>query len=111
LLIAASDANRGIAMYRQRQFEAAEAEFTRVLARSPKDTTARLYLARTLVELRRIPQALAEVERVLAGNATRRLCSKPAAWCAIWPSAASRSSSASRRTPRRFASWQAAVSK
>src|SRR5260221_8313770 len=69
LLIAASDANRGIAMYRQRQFEAAEAEFTRVLARSPRDTTARLYRARTLVELRRIPEALPEVERVRAGNA------------------------------------------
>ena len=62
-LIAASDSSRGIAMYRQRQFEAAEAEFRRVLVRSPRDTTARLYLARTLVELRRIPEALAEVER------------------------------------------------
>jgi tetratricopeptide (TPR) repeat protein len=69
LLFAASDANRGIALYRQRQFEAAEAELTRVLVRSPKDTTARVYLARTLVELRHIPEALAEVERVLAGNA------------------------------------------
>lgn len=69
LLIAASDANRGIALYRQRQFAAAEAELTRVLVQSPQDTTARLYLARTLVELRRTAEALAEVERVLAGNA------------------------------------------
>jgi tetratricopeptide (TPR) repeat protein len=68
-LIAASDSSRGIAMYRKRQFNAADAEFRRVLARSPTDTTARLYLARTLVELQRIPEALAEVERVLAGNA------------------------------------------
>ena len=68
-LIAASDSSRGIAMYRQRQFEAAEAEFQRVLVRSPTDTTTRLYLARTLVELRRIPEALAEVERALTGNA------------------------------------------
>jgi len=68
-LIAASDSSRGIAMYRQRQFEAAEAEFQRVLVRSPTDTTARLYLARTLVELRHIPEALAEVERALTGNA------------------------------------------
>src|SRR5262249_27241294 len=68
-LIAASDVNRGIVLYRQRQFEAAKAELTQALLRSPKDTTARLYLARTLVELRRIPEALAEVERALAGNA------------------------------------------
>jgi len=46
-LIAASDSSRGIAMYRQRQFEAAEAEFQRVLVRSPRDTTARLYLGDT----------------------------------------------------------------
>src|SRR5207245_4904474 len=68
-LIAASDSSRGIEMYRQRQFKAAEAEFQRILVRSPRDTTARLYLARTLVELRRIPEALAEVERALTGNA------------------------------------------
>jgi tetratricopeptide (TPR) repeat protein len=68
-LLAASDASRGIAMYRQREFAAAEAEFQRVLATNPADKTARLYLARTLVELQRIPEALAEIERALAGNA------------------------------------------
>jgi tetratricopeptide (TPR) repeat protein len=68
-LMAASDSSRGIALYHQQKFEAAEAEFKRVLVRSPKDSTARLYLARTLVELQRVPEALAEVERALTGKA------------------------------------------
>jgi tetratricopeptide (TPR) repeat protein len=67
-LFAGPDSSSGIAMYRQRRFEAAEAEFQKVLVRNPRDTTARLYLARTLVALRRIPEALAEIERALAEN-------------------------------------------
>jgi len=68
-LLAGSDSSRGIAMYRQREFAAAEAALQRALAANPRDTTARLYLARTLVELGRVPEALAEIERALAGNA------------------------------------------
>ncbi|MBI1791098.1 MAG: tetratricopeptide repeat protein [Acidobacteria bacterium] len=68
-LSAASDSSRGLALYRQQQFQAAEKEFRASLARNPKDTTARLYLARTLVELGRIPEALAEINRTLDAQA------------------------------------------
>jgi tetratricopeptide (TPR) repeat protein len=68
-LLAASESATGIAMYRQRKFGAAEKEFRRVLSGNPKDAVARIHLARTLIELRRLPEALAEIERVLSQNA------------------------------------------
>src|SRR5215510_6738840 len=58
----------GVQLYRQRQFQAAAAEFARTLAKNPGDAQARLYLARTLIELNRIPEALAEIERALGGK-------------------------------------------
>src|SRR6266700_1424060 len=56
----------GARLYQERKFAEAEPELRRTLASHPGDTASRLYLARTLVELRRIPEALAEIERVLA---------------------------------------------
>jgi protein O-GlcNAc transferase len=65
LLFAAAD---GVSLYQQRQFAAAEAELRRMLAGHPGDAQSRLYLARTLVELGRIPEALAEIDRALKGQ-------------------------------------------
>src|SRR6266545_2757713 len=59
----------GVKLYQQRQFAAAEPEFRRVLTVHPEDARARLYLARTLIELGRVPEALAEIERALATQA------------------------------------------
>jgi protein O-GlcNAc transferase len=58
----------GVKLYQQRQFTAAESEFQRVLAVRPEDAETRLYLARTLIELARIPEALAQIERALAAQ-------------------------------------------
>jgi protein O-GlcNAc transferase len=58
----------GVQLYQQRQFEAAASEFARALAAHPGDAQTRLYLARTLIELDRIPEALAEIERALDGQ-------------------------------------------
>src|SRR5258705_6283856 len=65
LLFAAAD---GVKLYQQRQFAAAESELRRTLSTQPWDAQSRLYLARTLVELGRIPEALAEIDRALAGQ-------------------------------------------
>ncbi|MFN3323829.1 MAG: tetratricopeptide repeat protein [Bryobacteraceae bacterium] len=65
---AASGSDIGIEMYRQRQFDAAEKELRRVLAQRPDDAQTRLYLARTLIEQQRIPEALAELELALEGE-------------------------------------------
>lgn len=62
----ASEAGRGLTLFRQRQFAPAEAEFRRLLATSPRDDATRLYLARTLIELDRRAEALGEIEKILA---------------------------------------------
>src|SRR4051794_12668329 len=59
----------GAKLYQQREFAAAEAEFRRVLASRPGDAATRLYLAKTLVALGRVPEALAEIDRALAAQA------------------------------------------
>jgi protein O-GlcNAc transferase len=64
--LAAAD---GVTLYQQRQFAAAESELRRRLAAQPGDAQSRLYLARTLVELGRVPEALAEINRALTGQA------------------------------------------
>jgi len=64
--LAAAD---GVSLYQQRQFAAAESELRRSLAARPSDAKSRLYLARTLVELGRVAEALAEIDRALAGPA------------------------------------------
>jgi tetratricopeptide (TPR) repeat protein len=58
----------GVALFQERRFAAAEQSFRKRIAEHPNDRTARLYLARTLVELGRVQEALVEVERVLAGE-------------------------------------------
>jgi protein O-GlcNAc transferase len=64
-LFAAAD---GVALYQQHQFAAAESELRRILATQPGDSLSRLYLARTLIELGRVPEALAEINRALTGQ-------------------------------------------
>jgi tetratricopeptide (TPR) repeat protein len=56
----------GVKLYQQRDFSAAESEFRRKLAAQPSDAKSRLYLARTLLKLGRIPEALEEISRALA---------------------------------------------
>jgi tetratricopeptide (TPR) repeat protein len=63
--LAAAD---GVQLYQQRQFAAAESELRRSLAIRPEDAQSRLYLARTLLELGRVPEALAEIDRALSGQ-------------------------------------------
>jgi predicted Zn-dependent protease len=67
-MLAISATGRGLSLYRERQFPAAEKEFRRILAANPRDSNARLLLARTLIELNRIPEALRELERGLQGT-------------------------------------------
>jgi protein O-GlcNAc transferase len=64
-LFAAAD---GVTLYQQHQFAAAESELRRILAVKPGDALSRLYLARTLIELGRVPEALAELNRALTGQ-------------------------------------------
>ena len=63
--LAAAD---GVKLYEQRQFAEAESELRRTLAAQPDDAQSRLYLARTLVELGRVSEALSEIDRALAGK-------------------------------------------
>ena len=67
-MMMASDVSRGIDMYNSGQFEGAEKVFRHVLTQNPRDGTARLYLARTLVSLQRVPEALAEIDRTLSSQ-------------------------------------------
>src|SRR5215467_3739904 len=69
LLICFLAAVDGVQLYQQREFAAAESELRRALARRPGDSRIRLYLARTLVELGRIPEAISEIERALRAQA------------------------------------------
>lgn len=66
----APEAGSGLAYFREQRFAAAERAFRADLTRKSKDAITRLYLARTLIELKRTPEALAEIERVLAGAVT-----------------------------------------
>jgi tetratricopeptide (TPR) repeat protein len=59
----------GVKLYYDRQFEAAASELARALAAHPGDAQIRLYLARTLIELDRIPEALTEIEQALGAQA------------------------------------------
>ena len=66
LLTAAPDIERGLAMLRNQQFDLAAKEFRGVLAITPKQSLARIYLARTLIEMNRVPEAVSEIERALS---------------------------------------------
>jgi protein O-GlcNAc transferase len=70
LLLAGPD---GIKLYQERQFAAAESAFRRALAARPEDGRTRLYLAKTLIEQGRVPEALAEVQRALGEKADPEL--------------------------------------
>lgn len=54
--------------YRQRDFDAAEAELRSLLATRPGDGSMRILLARTLIEMGRAPEAMAELDLALASN-------------------------------------------
>jgi tetratricopeptide (TPR) repeat protein len=61
----------GDELYRKRDFAGAEKAFRAVLARNPRNLDARVALARTLVQLERVPEAIAEIGTTLklhAGN-------------------------------------------
>ena len=57
--------DEGIRLYRTRKFVEAEREFRLTLRKQPQDPQPRLYLARTLIELNRVSEALAELERLI----------------------------------------------
>jgi protein O-GlcNAc transferase len=59
----------GARLYQERKFVEAESALRRALAAHPGEAQTRLYLARTLIELGRIPEALAEIERVVSMSA------------------------------------------
>ena len=63
-------ANDGVAHYQNRRFTQAEQSLRHILGRNPRDASTRLYLARTLIELNRTPEALLEIEKLLAGQAS-----------------------------------------
>ncbi|MDG1048880.1 MAG: tetratricopeptide repeat protein [Planctomycetota bacterium] len=67
---AAMNFQRGEAMVKRREFAAAAVEFQRVLTVDEGNRTARLYLASALMELRRIPEARAELTAVLETSST-----------------------------------------
>lgn len=68
-LFAAATPADGPALYRARRFAEAERAFRATLKARPADEPARLYLARTLIEVNRLPEALSEIER-LSGPAS-----------------------------------------
>lgn len=55
-------ATPGVDLYRARRFPEAEKALREALRRQPQDPQPRLWLARTLVELNRIPEALSEIQ-------------------------------------------------
>ena len=55
----------GVGLYRARKFPEAERELRVSLKKQPRNPELRLLLARTLVELNRIPEALAELDHLL----------------------------------------------
>lgn len=64
-LLAASLDVAGVRLYEARKFGEAEKAFRESIKKRPQDPSLRLYLARTLIELNRIPEALAELERAV----------------------------------------------
>lgn len=68
-LLLAADAKQGIQLYRQRQFREAAQAFRELLQSQPENREARVYLARTLIELGQVAEGLGELERALQGAA------------------------------------------
>ncbi len=59
-----------VQLYKARKFTEAERALRASLKQRPQDQQQRLYLARTLIELKRIPEALMEVQRILDSKPT-----------------------------------------
>ena len=68
-MLLSPDSSGAVALFEQQRFAAAEQAFRKRIAERPSDRSARLYLARTLIELNRIADAVAEIDRALAGTA------------------------------------------
>lgn len=60
---------QAITLYEKRDFPAAEKLLRQHLAAASQDRAARLYLARTLIDLHRLSEAVTEIDRALAGTA------------------------------------------
>jgi predicted Zn-dependent protease len=59
-------ADAGIRLYEQRRFQEAAAAFRSALAAHPNDSSTRLYLARTLMELDQLAEGLSEIQTALS---------------------------------------------
>jgi tetratricopeptide (TPR) repeat protein len=67
-LAAAAVHSPGVGLYRARKFPEAERELRVSLKKQPQNPDLRLLLARTLIELNRIPEALTELDHLLAAR-------------------------------------------
>src|SRR5712692_9623136 len=56
---------QALAFYTARQFQQAEDTFRRVLKIEPANLRARIYLARTLIQADKVPEALRELQNLL----------------------------------------------
>ena len=61
-----ADLERALALYRSQDFRGAEAELRNILRRDKTDSSARIYLVRTLIEQNRVTEALQELDAVVA---------------------------------------------
>ncbi|MCX6592355.1 MAG: tetratricopeptide repeat protein [Acidobacteria bacterium] len=69
----AMGATSGVALYQARRFPEAEQVLRAALRKQPLDQQARLLLARTLVELNRVPEALSELQRLMEARPSPEL--------------------------------------
>lgn len=69
-LAGSADLGTGKAHYVKRDFAAAEAELRTVVAKEPGNSAARILLARTLIEMGRLSEAMEQLEMALAGSST-----------------------------------------
>jgi Flp pilus assembly protein TadD len=64
----ATAAPSGVTLYQAQRFPEAERALREALRKQPSDPHARMWLARTLVELNRIPEALTELQRLVEAH-------------------------------------------
>lgn len=67
-LAAVAPDSAGVGFYRERKFPEAERELRASLKKQPRNPELHLWLARTLVELNRIPEALAQLDGLLSAG-------------------------------------------